>query len=68
MPMNNLKSQQFSNNLSSNTVPNDKMPSNLEPDDQLYPALTLDLYSIPANAVSTFNASVHQIQASCHIA
>ena len=80
--MNNLKSQQFSNNFSCNTVPNNKMPRNLESelidfqcnivdichDDQLYPALTLDLYSIPANAVSTFNASFHQIPASCHIA
>ena len=36
-------------------------------DDQLYPPLTLELYSLPAHEVSVFNTCVNQIPAPCHV-
>ena len=57
------------------------MPHNLDPqiidlqcnlvdifnDEYLYPALTMDLYAMPAEPVSTYQASVHQIPSLSHI-
>jgi hypothetical protein len=36
-------------------------------DEYLYPALTMDLYALPAESVSTYQASVHQIPSPSHI-
>jgi hypothetical protein len=36
-------------------------------DDQLYPPLIIELYSIPVNEVSVFNNFVNQISASCNV-
>jgi hypothetical protein len=36
-------------------------------DDQLYPPLIIELYSIPVNGVSVFNTCVNQISALCNV-
>ena len=75
--MNNSKSKQSSNfscnTVNNDKVPHNLDP--VDPqiidlqcnlvdifnDDYLYPALTMDLLSVPAEPVSTFEASFHQI-------
>ena len=81
--MNNLKSKQSSNfscnTVNNDKVPHNldlvnpqiiDLQCNLVDifnDEYLYPALTMDLYSLPDESVPSYQASVHQIPASSHI-
>ena len=54
-------------NIESPEVENFQCNIEICEDDQLYPPLTLDLYSLPAHEVSVFNTCVNQIPAPCHV-